>query len=137
METPTVRIGVNVFVFKDGKLLFGKRIGKVGNGSWCLPGGHFEFGEHLSEAAARELEEETGIKATELEFIQLLNQPREDKHYVHINFLAKTWTGDPLVTEPDKFAEWEWFDLDKLPDPIFEGHLQFLPAFKNKIGFID
>ena len=136
METEPIRIGVNVFVFKDGKLLLGKRIGKVGNGTWCLPGGHFEFGEHLSKAAARELQEETGIIATELEYIQLLNQPREHKHYVHINFIAKSWTGEPSLREPDKFEEWNWFDLENLPE-LFEGHIQFIPAFKEKIAFID
>jgi 8-oxo-dGTP diphosphatase len=137
METSSARIGVNTFVFKDGKLLMGKRLGKVGSGTWCLPGGHFEFGEHLSEAAARELEEETSIKATELEFIQLLNQPREDVHYVHINFLVKSWTGEPKLMEPDKFSEWSWFDLDNHPEPIFEGHVQYIPAFKEKVNFID
>ena len=136
METQPVRIGANVFVFKDNKILLGKRIGKVGYGTWCLPGGHFEIGEHFSEAAARELKEETGLISKDLEFIQLLNQPRNDKHYVHINFLAKSWTGTPTITEPDKFAEWAWFDLDHLPE-IFEGHEQFIPAFKEKISFVD
>ena len=135
MENPTVKIGVNVFVFEDGKLLLGHRNGKTGAGTWCLPGGHFEFGEHLDAAAARELVEETGIVATKLEFIQLLNQPREDKHYVHINFLAKEWSGEPKVTEPDKFAEWKWFDLNELP-AIFEGHQQFVPAYLDKVQFI-
>jgi len=137
METPPVRIGVNVFVFKEGKLLLGKRIGKVGTNTWCLPGGHFEFGEHLSKAAARELEEETGLQASELEYIQLINQPMEDKHYVHINFLAKSWKGEPRVTEPDKFAEWQWFDLDNLPAEMFEGHVAFVPAYLRRINFID
>ena len=137
MEKFITKIGVNVFVFKDGKLLLGKRIGKVGYDTWCLPGGHLEFGEHFSKAAARELKEETGLMATELEFIQLLNQPKLSQHYVHINFLAKRWTGEPKVTEPDKFAEWSWFNLDHLPEEIFEGHEQFIPAFIEKVNFVD
>ncbi|MFA6407922.1 MAG: NUDIX domain-containing protein [Candidatus Paceibacterota bacterium] len=136
METPVVKIGVNVFVIKDHKILFGKRIGK-GDGTWCLPGGHFEFGESLAGAAARELEEETGLKASNLEFLQLINQPLEDCHYVHINFLAKEWIGEPIVTEPDKFAEWRWFNLSALPEKIFGGHTQFIPAFLQKVHFID
>ncbi len=136
MEVQPVRIGVNVFVFREGKILLGKRIGKVGYGTWCLPGGHFEFSEHLSMAAARELKEETGITAANLKFIQLINQPLSDKHYVHINFLAESWDGEPTVTEPDKFAEWAWFDLENLPE-MFEGHIQFVPVFKQGLGYID
>jgi 8-oxo-dGTP diphosphatase len=81
--------------------------------------------------------EETGLVATKLEFIHLLNQPRENEHYVHINFVAKEWSGEPSVTEPDNFAEWNWFDLDTLPEPIFYGHAQYIPAFKEKVMFID
>ncbi len=131
------KIGVNIFVFKDGKILFGKRIGKTGYGTWCLPGGHFEYGESLAGAAKRELEEETGIISNELEFLHLVNDPLEKVHYVHINFLAKNWSGELKVTEPDKFAEWKWFDLDNLPKEIFIGHQKFIPAFVKKIGFVD
>lgn len=131
------KIGVNVFVFKDGKLLLGKRIGKTGYGTWCLPGGHFEWGETLVGAAARELEEETSIQSEDLQFLHLVNEPRQDTHYVHIDFLAKNWHGEPKVMEPDKFAEWNWFDLNDLPDPIFVGHQKLIPAFMQKITFQD
>ncbi len=131
------KIGVNVFVLKDGKLLLGKRIGKTGYGTWCLPGGHFEWGESLAGAAARELEEETSIKSNDLQFLHLVNEPRLDTHYVHIDFFAKNWEGEPKVTEPEKFAEWNWFDFNNLPDPIFAGHQKLIPAFIQKITFQD
>lgn len=131
------KIGVNVFVFKEGKLLLGKRIGKTGYGTWCLPGGHFEWGESLEGAATRELEEETSIKSDNLQFLHLVNEPRQDTHYVHIDFLAKDWEGEPKVMEPEKFAEWDWFDLSNLPTPIFVGHKKLIPAFIQKNIFQD
>lgn len=137
METKNiVRIGVNVFVLKDGGLLWGRRLKKTGG--WCLPGGHFEYGERLTAAAVRELKEETGLETNEsdLEFIQLINDPQEDCHYVHINFLAKEWSGEPKVMEPEKFGDWTWFDLAEPPEHIFSGHKLFLPAFLKKINFI-
>jgi len=45
-------------VNKDGQLLLGRR---TDNGLWSTPGGHVEEGEEFSEAALRELKEETGI----------------------------------------------------------------------------
>lgn len=137
MEKTYPKIGVNVFVLKDGKLLLGKRIGKTGYGTWCLPGGHFEWGESLANAATRELEEETSIKSNNLQFLHLVNEPRKDTHYVHVDFLAKNWEGEPKVTEPEKFAEWNWFDLNNLPNPIFIGHQKLIPAFIQKITFQD
>jgi 8-oxo-dGTP diphosphatase len=137
MEKSYPKIGVNVFVLKDGKILLGKRIGKTGYGTWCLPGGHFEWGESLIEAAKRELKEETGIISDSLEYLQLINDPQDSTHYVHINFLAKDYIGEPKVTEPNKFQEWNWFDLNTLPDQIFSGHQKFIPAFLKHIGFID
>jgi 8-oxo-dGTP diphosphatase len=138
MNEHIVRIGVNVFVIENGKLLWGNRIGKTSG--WCLPGGKFEFGESLTGGAARELEEETGIKVKEedLEFIQLINEPEpeKDSHYIHINFLAKKWEGEPRVTEPEAFAEWRWFDLETPPDDIFFGHKLFLPAFLKKVSLV-
>jgi len=131
------KIGVNVFVFKNEKILFGKRIGKTGFGTWCLPGGHFEWGESLIDAAKRELQEETGLIAEELEFLHIINDPKEETHYVHINFLAKKWHGEPKIIEPNKFAEWAWFDTDELPKEIFSGHQKFMPAFIEKAVFID
>lgn len=43
MSSP--RIGVGVLIFRDGKLLLGKRRGSHGAGDWSAPGGHLEFGK--------------------------------------------------------------------------------------------
>ena len=55
---------------KNGKLLLGKRKNIYGAGTWGLPGGHLEFKEAMKTAASRELMEETGLKAENLEFVK-------------------------------------------------------------------
>jgi len=130
------KIGVNIFLIKDGQILLGKRLSKAGFGTWGLPGGHLEPGENLAEAAKRELYEETGIKVSQLEFLQLINNPEQDEHYIQINFIAKEWLGEPELKEPEKCERWEWFDLENLPTEIFFGHRDFIPAYKQNIGFI-
>lgn len=39
------RVGIGVFIFKDGKFLIGHRHGSHGADTWALPGGHLDFGE--------------------------------------------------------------------------------------------
>ena len=62
---PVVRVGVGVLVTRGAEVLVGQRRGSHGAGDWALPGGHLEVGESWEACAARELEEETGIRLTD------------------------------------------------------------------------
>lgn len=138
MDTKRPKIGVNVLVVQDNQLLLGQRKNTAGDGDWGLPGGHFEWMESLIDGAKRELFEETGLIA-DLTFLNLINDPLPDKdtHYVHINFLAENVVGQPKLMEPNKCYEWKFFPLDTLPENIFLGHKKIIPAFLNKINFVD
>ena len=57
--------GVVAVVFERSclsKVLMIRRLKEPAKGVWSLPGGRLEFGELLVHAAARELEEETGVQ---------------------------------------------------------------------------
>ncbi|CAN5193504.1 NUDIX hydrolase [soil metagenome] len=120
------RIGVGVCLLKDGKILLGKRINAHGQGTWAFPGGHLEFGETLAECAAREVDEETGIKIANIRRGPYTEDffLAENKHYITIIMIADWQAGLPELREPLKCAEWTWFDLDHLPEPLF-------PTFAN------
>ncbi len=47
-------VGVGVLVFKDNKILMGRRKGSHGAGTWAPPGGHLEFGETPEDCAHNE-----------------------------------------------------------------------------------
>ena len=53
----TPKLDVRAAVFQDGKILLMK---ERSSGRWTLPGGYVDLNETLSEAAAREVLEETG-----------------------------------------------------------------------------
>ena len=91
------RIGVGVLIFRDGKLLLGKRKGSHGAGHWSAPGGHLEFGETPQQCAARETQEECGLVTGECIAGPFTNDlfQAEQKHYVTLFMLAYHASGTP------------------------------------------
>lgn len=135
---PLFPVGINVLVKRDGRLLLGKRKSSYHDGEWGVPGGHLEEGEKMLDCAARELEEETSIKATKFKLVVIDNDPREDKfHYVHFAFLAEDPEGEAQLVEPHACYEWGWFDLQNLPEPLFIGHKKFIQGFIEGKTFLD
>ena len=138
MNSRQIRVGIGVMVFKDGKLLLGHRCengtdtgGIYQPGSWCLPGGKQEFGETMFEGAAREVREETSLEISDMVLFGAADSIRSDRHYVTLHIVAGTCSGDPKVTEPDKQDEWRWFDLEDLPENLYEPSRLFIDAYKQ------
>jgi len=74
-----------VFVVKDeNKVLLIKRRGEPHKGKWSYPAGYLEYDEKPETGAVRELEEETGVKASEqyLELVATLQLEHPDKYIV-------------------------------------------------------
>ena len=121
MNQEKVKVGVGVFLLRDGRLLLGERRGSHGAGTWALPGGHLEFGESIESCAKREVLEETGLVVTRVRNVAFTNDlfEKERKHYVTLFVVAEQWHGEPAVRERDKCKGWSWFDWATLPSPIF------------------
>ena len=124
------RIGIGVFIFKEGKFLMGRRRNAHGDGTWSIPGGHLEFGETFEDTAKREVLEETGLAIKNVRFGAVTNDyfKNEDKHYVTIWMLSNWESGKEQITEPDKFIEMQWRDFDTLPEPLFLPWQQLLSS---------
>lgn len=112
---------MGIIIIKDEKFLLGKRKGSHGDGSWCFTGGHLESGESWEGCAARETEEEVGIKIKNIRFAAATNDifEKEGKHYITIFMLADYDSGKVELKEPEKFEKWDWFARDNLPSPLF------------------
>ena len=121
MKEKRPKVGIGVFVIKDGEFLLGKRKNAHGEGSWALPGGHLEFNEELEECSKREVMEETGVSIKNIRFGTITNDmfKEEGKHYITIYMISDYDSGDVKIMEPHKCERWGWFDFDSLPAPLF------------------
>ena len=135
-------VGIGVMILKENKVLLGKRHGDPkkadselhDEGTWTMSGGKLYFKEELEDAAFREVFEETGIKINKekLKIISITNDIVKDAHFITIGFLCKDFDGEPKVMEPDEITEWKWFELDKLPSPIFFPSRKILDKFLSQ-----
>jgi ADP-ribose pyrophosphatase YjhB (NUDIX family) len=116
-------VGARVVLRDDsGRVLLVRR---SDNGHWALPAGALEIGESITECAARELFEETGLTATALTpFAHYTG-----KRYLYTNqwghtyqlhttaFRADSWDGT-LLTATDETTDARFFPPDALPEPL-------------------
>lgn len=120
-ENQRPKVGIGIMILKDSKVLLGKRKSSHGKGEYASPGGHLEYLESFENCAKRETLEEAGVEINNVRFQFLANVKRyKPKHYVHIGLIADWQSGEPEVMEPDKCEGWEWYDLNNLPEPLFE-----------------
>jgi 8-oxo-dGTP diphosphatase len=132
------RVGIGIMIFKEGKVLLGKRKTSHGAGEYAFPGGHLEYMESFEACALREIAEECGIEVTNLRFQYLANVKHyAPKHYVHIGLLADWKSGEPKVLEPEKCESWDWYDIDNLPSPLFLATEITIDSYKNGIPYRD
>ena len=90
-------------------------------GRWALPGGFVDEFEPLERAAARELEEETGLTGVAIEQFRAYGDPGRDPrgHTVTVVFVA--WLETRVaVTNADDADGAAWFPVDELPPLAFD-----------------
>lgn len=130
-----IKVGIGVYIFNpQQQVLLGLRKSPHGEGTWCAPGGHLEFGEDFNTGAIREAREETGISIApqDLKLAGITNDlfRETQKHYITIHMATHNYSGNISLMEPDKFSDWKWFDLDKLPANMFLSNRNFLSQHK-------
>ena len=131
-------VGVGIMILRDGKVLLGQRLSKHGAGEWQFPGGHLEYMESFEECARREAKEEADVEVENVKFQFLGNVKKYGKkHYIQIGLIADYKSGIPKVMEPDKTGEWDWYDLDNLPSPMFAMCDLAIESYKTGQNYFD
>ena len=116
-----------IIVDEQGRILLGKR---SDNKKWGYSGGSVEIDEHAEDCAKRELYEEMGLIAEELEFFYVNSGP--EAHYVYPNgdevsnfeiiYLCSKWRGEPKSVDGEmlelRFFACDEIDLAEISPPI-------------------
>ena len=107
---------------KELKILLIKRKNEPFKGKFALPGGFVELNENLSDAALRELEEETGVKDIFIEQLETYGDVKRDPRgrVLSVAYLALI-DGEKVKLHATDDAELaKWFSVYNLPELAFD-----------------
>jgi 8-oxo-dGTP diphosphatase len=129
---------VGVMIWKDDKILLGKRCGKHAPGEYSFPGGRIEYMESFENAIKRETKEEAGVKIKNLKFLNVANINRYSyRHDIVISFVADWESIDPITNPEERIGEWDWYPIEDLPSPIFYPTQIMIDSFKSGKNYYD
>ncbi|MBS2213345.1 NUDIX hydrolase [Carboxylicivirga mesophila] len=121
---PAVTTDVVLLAKQTRQLLLIQRGNEPYKGLWALPGGFVDMDEELSDAALRELKEETGIDTIAIEQFKTYGGINRDPRHRTISVVYTAVTEHPLLAQGmDDAADARWFDVDKLPHLAFDHQL--------------
>ena len=112
-QATTIVPSVNVIVENDkGEILL---IQRSDNGNWALPGGAIDLGESLTQAAIREVQEETGITCqitglvgiyTDPKHIILYTSNNEARQEFSVVLIGSSPSGHPTPSNESTDVRW-------------------------------
>jgi len=104
-------------VLREGQVLLVQRGIEPFKGAWAIPAGYQDAGESPSEAAEREIREETGISVEAYMLLDLLFVPDDPRKPANVALFACRSLGGTLQGADDALDA-RWYALDNLPDEI-------------------
>jgi ADP-ribose pyrophosphatase YjhB (NUDIX family) len=94
-------------------------------------------GEMIEDTVRREVLEECGAEATEIEHMGFREAVREHEgkttHWVFFDYKVKIDPSKVSITEPEKCLEQRWCTIDEIPEPMHSQFPSFLEQYKDKL----
>ncbi|WP_277678595.1 NUDIX domain-containing protein [Gracilibacillus dipsosauri] len=139
-----LKAGVAVIILNEEKQVLLQKRSDVR--LWGIPSGHIEIGETVSEAAIREVKEETNLDIKIKKLIGVYSDPNSQVfaypnekivHFITTCFLAEI-TGGELRCNSSESLEIKFFEQKNLPQDLLKMHPQWLQdALANRdLAFI-
>ncbi len=124
----------------ENKILLIKRVKGDYIGYWALPGGKVEKDEHLSQAAIREIIEESKIESEFKGHLGLVSEHLIKENKIDMHFMLHLCELEPksIDFEEQEEGKLKWFDLDSIENHenniIPSDYLMIQNMVKNKNG---
>lgn len=117
--------GACVLYEQNGKLLFVRQYRYAyGESVWEIPAGKLNAGEDPAIAAARELEEETGVRAGRVELLQTIYpSPGYTNEKI---YLYRAYDGEETQAHPDEgeFLDAVWIEEKRAKEMLLRGEIK-------------
>ena len=129
-------MGTSVYARRGDEILILKRAMGEMSGSWYLPGGALDPGETLEEGAARELEEEAGLRPEgPLSLIGIVPMQVYDHSTLIVHYACDV-NADPVKLSPEH-SDARWIRPERFRHEFFaEENVVALEARNERIGRI-
>lgn len=125
-EYPRLMLTVDAVVFKKNgdhqEVLLIQRKHDPFAGMWALPGGFVDMDETVEQAVVRELEEETGLKMSNLQQLYTFSEIGRDPRgrTVSVTFFGIISHQNSSVKGGDDAEDARWFNTNQLPELAFD-----------------
>jgi 8-oxo-dGTP diphosphatase len=118
---------------KEKQILLIERKNDPYKNMWALPGGFIEEDETVETGAAREVEEETGLKDVQLQLVGVFSEPDRDPRgrIITVAFLALIQKSRARPVAGDDAGKVQWFSISDLPELAFD-HAEIINKAINK-----
>lgn len=137
-DRPSVTVDVVIFSLVDEELrvLLVKRKHPPFAGRWAIPGGFVQIDESLEAAAARELEEETGVTDVYMEQLYTFGDPGRDPRtrVITVAYFALVPYSAIQHRPGEEASETAWFPMSDLPDLAFD-HAKILDYALTRLRY--
>jgi 8-oxo-dGTP diphosphatase len=129
----TSHLYTQVHCLRDGQVLLMKRNKEPNLGLWVAPGGKIETDEAPYENAARELWEETGLRARETQFLGIVSivMPALKRPCMQFLYVVTDFAGEMVADEREGTLRW-WPEDEALNLPMPPGSAVWLPRVLDR-----
>ncbi|HZD40913.1 MAG TPA: NUDIX domain-containing protein [Terriglobales bacterium] len=130
-------VTVHLFFFRENQILLIRRFNTgYRDGEYSIPAGHLDGNETVMAAAAREAEEEVGVRieAGDTSFSCVMHRTEDDERvdfFLHVH----KWQGEPFNAEPDKCDDLCWMDVNELPTNTIPYVRRAISNHLNRVKF--
>jgi 8-oxo-dGTP diphosphatase len=136
-DYPRPMVTVDVVIVTDEerpRVLLIRRKNEPFAGTWAIPGGFVDMDESLEDAARRELQEETGVRAQRLEQLHTFGDPGRDPRgrVISVVYLARVDADRIKPQAADDAAEVGWHPLHRPPALAFD-HAKILALVRRRL----